>query len=158
MKTWLFALKYLFRTLHMGSFGLIFGNLLYDFLFGQRLYNVGSDLLTPFLFLNIIAGITLMLSGLVNMIILTVENKYNKTIQYEFWKKLLIFKFLVSLSVTPLLEKIISDKEICFKIRTAVFVGLFVISPFLRYFREAFLIPTKAKKDEYEMVAKTNKD
>jgi hypothetical protein len=158
MKLFLFALKYLFRTLHIGSFGLIFGNIIYDYLWGRRLENIPTDLKKPFSVLHIISSIILIISGLVNMIILVVENKYAKTSQYDFWKKLLIFKFLATLSITPLLDLAVSDKDTCFKIRTGVVFGLFIISPFIRYFREGFLVKSTNKAEEYELVSKSNKD
>jgi putative copper export protein len=156
----LFSAKYIFRTLHMGSFGLIFGNLIYDYLFGKRVDTISADFKKPFTSLSIIAGIVLMLSGLVNMIILVIENKYNKNSAYEFWKKSLIAKFFLTLSLTPLLDLVIADKSICFNVRVAIVVALFSISPFLRYFRENFLKSQKKEEkiEEYELIKKNNKD
>ena len=85
----LFA-KYLFRTLHVTSFGILFGSVVMDYLFGPRNFTQNEN---KYKVLYAITGVTLMVSGLINMIILIKENKYVKNFSYSLWKNLLIAKF-----------------------------------------------------------------
>ena len=108
--------------------------------------------------------IVLLVSGLINMILLAKENKYIKNLSYNIWKKLLIAKFILTLALTPILEKIIPSSLInnnfpvdanassnnanaYFKIRLSIVLGLFLISPFLRFFREYNLKPLKGNEN-----------
>ena len=101
-----------------------------------------------------------MASGLVNMILLIKENMYLKDKCYQIWKRLLILKFIMTLSLTPLLEKIFPIKlfvdisadstknnsdisNFYFNFRFYVVLVIFLLSPFLRYFREYKLKPQK---------------
>jgi hypothetical protein len=77
------------------------------------------------------------------MIILVKENNYIKNTYYQVWKKLLIWKFFLSLALTPILNRFIKDDALCFKIRVYIVCGLLAISPFLRFFREYCLTPQK---------------
>jgi hypothetical protein len=158
--TFLFlVIKYIFRTIHMASYAMIFGNIALDFFFGQRSKSLESSEKSKFLLLHIAFSILLVLSGLINMIILIKENKYSKNMAHAIWKYLLITKFFLSLVLTPLLEKFLplnyfsskninaltfeEKSQIFFKIRLGVTLGLFLISPFLRFLREYGMKPTK---------------
>jgi hypothetical protein len=143
MKSVIFYLaKYTFRLLHVTTFGLIFGNLFYDYLYGKRIDTLGDNR-KEYVTMHIISSVVLMVSGLINMIILVKENNYVKNTYYQVWKKLLIWKFMLTFAITPLLERFIKDQALCFKIRVYVVCGLLLISPFLRYFREYCLNPQK---------------
>jgi putative copper export protein len=154
MASKMFITKYVFRTLHMGSFAILAGNFFMDYLFGMRSQNISNEQRKLFKWINIIMGIVLILSGLISMIILIVDNKFMKTFSYEVWKKLLILKFFLTLSLTPLLERFIpliyqtkseTESELVFKIRFFIILLLFFLSPFLRYYRESYLIKTRIK-------------
>jgi len=151
--------KYIFRTIHMGSYAMIFGNMALDFFFGQRSKSLESSEKSKFLLLHIASSILLLLSGLINMIILVVENKYSKNKAYAVWKYLLMTKFFFTLVLTPLLEKFLplnfftsknlnsitfeEKSQIYFKVRFGTTLVLFLISPFLRFLREYSMNPTK---------------
>jgi hypothetical protein len=133
--------KYLFRTLHMASFAFIFGNIFIDNLFGKRLIAAGDE--RTYKLYHISSSVVLIVSGLINMIILIKENKYVKDFSFQIWKKLLVTKFVLSLLLTPLLEKILpiqkftnNSTDVYFKIRLYLILGMFLISPFLRFYRE----------------------
>jgi hypothetical protein len=159
MSSFFLFIKYIFRVFHIGSFALIFGNLFVDYLFEQRSKTISATDRSNYVLLHISSSVLLMISGLVNMIILIYENKYAKNTSYTIWKYLLIFKFFMSLVLTPLLEKIlplnyfteknvntltIEDKSrIYFKVRVGVTLALFLISPLLRFLREYGMKPTK---------------
>ena len=140
-----FFTKYLFRALHMASFGVIFGHMILDQLFGKRILADRKG----FTIFFVSSCVVLMASGLINMLILIKENKFVRNQNYEIWKKLLIFKFFLSFSLTPLLEKLIPIKvdesdssnstNIFFKIRLGLVLLMFLMSPFLRFFREYYL-------------------
>lgn len=145
MKSVIFYIaKYLFRLLHVTTFGLIFGNLFYDYMFGKRIDTL-KDTKSQYVSMHVISSIVLMASGLINMIILIKENKYIKNTSYQVWKKLLIWKFMLSLVITPLLDRFIKDPVLAFKIRVFTVCGLLVLSPFLRYFREYCLTAQKSE-------------
>ena len=152
-----YVTKYLFRVLHIGSFGLIFGNMLMDHLFGKRVLETNQK---GYTLLHVTTCIVLMVSGLVNMILLIKEVRYVKNTSYEIWKKLIIAKFFLSLALTPLLEKVVpssilikqsaSTTEISqayFKLRLSLVLGMFFLSPFLRFFREYNLIKQEGQSD-----------
>lgn len=137
-----FSVKYLFRTLHMGTYALIFGNMAFDYMFGKRTLQDKRQ----YTFIHIISCVVLMLSGLINMIILVKDNQYVKNLSYQTWKYVLMLKFFLTLSLTPLLEKLYTGtSEELFKIRFSLTVLLLLLSPLLRYFRESNLIPGKLK-------------
>lgn len=138
-----FATKYIFRTLHMITFALIYGNACYDIYFGKRFPELKGIALA----LNISSSLILIISGLINMILFIIEKRFEKNSNYLLWKNLLILKFFLSLLLTPLLDKSCNivglDSELVPKIRFALMTFMFLISPFLRFFREYYLVPTK---------------
>lgn len=147
MKTILhFFTKYVFRALHLASFAFILGNLVVDYLFGRRTASMELDLKQAYTKLHIVSSIILIFSGLINMILLVLESKFKKDIHYKVWKQILILKFFASIAMTPVLDKILPasiDKEITGQqIRLVLVTGSFLISPFLRYYREKFLTKT----------------
>lgn len=146
-----YILKYTFRSLHLLSFALIAGNMTYDNFFGKRSSHIEKSLTQKFNMSHVIFSVILMISGLINMIILVKENKYVKNVSYEVWKKLLIFKLILTLALTPVLELILGgNTETNFKTRFYIVTLAFLISPFLRYFRESMLIPSKHGKEQTE--------
>jgi hypothetical protein len=146
-----FVTKYIFRTLHMATYGFIFGNLVFDFLFGRR--NIKITDKNYYKFFHIFSCVVLMVAGVINMIILIKENNYVRNFYYEIWKKSLIFKVFLTLGLTPILEKLTpsyliprSDNALYFlKIRLVIATVLFFLSPFLRYWRESFLTSQKSQ-------------
>jgi uncharacterized membrane protein len=138
-----FSIKYIFRTLHMISFALIFGNACYDIYFGKRFPKLQGATLA----LNIISSLVLIISGLINMILLIVEKKYEKDSSYQLWKRILIGKFFLTLLLTPLLDKSFNllnlDVENVPNVRFSLMTLMFLVSPFLRFYREYYLLPTK---------------
>ena len=145
----MFIIKYVFRSLHLLSFALIFGNVCYDFYFGKRFAKVEGDAKLAI----IASSVILIISGLVNMILLIVEQKYEKTSSYNLWKRLIILKFFLTFSLTPLLEKIFklvgANEESCPNVRLGIMVILFLMSPFLRYYREQNLIPMNLNSSKF---------
>ena len=138
----LHVMKYIFRSLHISTFGLLFGNMLTDYFFNQKMISPMDE--KSYKLLMMFSGIILMGSGLINMILLIVENKYLKNPAYKIWKNLLIIKFFIALTLTPLIEKLpFIEKENISKIRVYVVLGSFLLSPFLRFFRETNLISNK---------------
>ncbi len=147
MKALLFNLiKYIFRSLHISSFALLFGNMLIDNNFGSRIISFQNDKIYKMIMM--FSGIFLIVSGLINMILLIIENKYDKNSEYKLWKNLLIIKFFASLSLTPLIEKILPflTKDQLLSTRVFILIPLFLISPFLRYYREGNLTSNRYKK------------
>ena len=133
----------------MASFAFIFGNLLFDKFLGTRVINT-IDRKSYSLF-YISSCLILMVSGLINMILLIKENKYQKDKWYQIREKILILKFVFTFLLTPVLEKIFpirlfvdisadSNKNnsdvsnFYFNIRFYVVLIIFLLSPFLRFF------------------------
>lgn len=144
MKAMIFNLiKYIFRSLHISAFGLLFGNMCIDHYYGSRIIEFKNE--KSYKITMMLSGIVLIASGLINMIILIAENKYTKNKDYQIWKNLLIFKFFASLSLTPLMEKVFPfmTKDQLLQARVFILIPLFFLSPFLRYFREGRLISNK---------------
>ncbi len=139
-----YGTKYLFRLLHVTTFGLIFGNLFYDYMFGKRIEGLGDNR-SQYVMWHVISSVLLMVSGLINMIILIKENKYIKNNYYNIWKKILIWKFFLTFAITPILDRFVKDTLLAFKIRVFIVCGLLAISPFLRFFREYCLTPQKGE-------------
>jgi uncharacterized membrane protein len=123
----------------MASFAIFFGNYLIDLSFGKR--NITNSVNKKIDIIFHTSSAVLMISGLVNMIILVKENKYLKNSAYKLWKNLIIGKFFLSIMLTPLLEKVvrIDTPGVHWKIRLSIVMSLFLMSPFLRYFREYYL-------------------
>lgn len=135
------------RSLHVLTYAYVFGHVSYDLYFGKRFPSLtGANLAATTSFM-----VVLILSGLTNMILLIFEKKFEKNTQYEIWKKTLIAKLFITIFLTPLLEKIVniftSDEakidDISLKIRFPLMFLLFLISPFLRYFREHYMVTEK---------------
>lgn len=138
-----FLTKYMFRAVHLATFALIFGNITLDYYLDKRSSHLSADLRQTYIKIHIISSVALVVSGLVNMIILVKENKFKKDLAYNVWKSILMFKFFATLTLTPILERAVPNylhkEDDIRKIRLTVVIGLFLVSPFLRYFREKFL-------------------
>ena len=147
MKAMIFnIIKYIFRSLHISAFGILFGNMCIDYYYGSRIIEFKEE--KSYKITMMLSGIILIAAGLINMIILVVDNKYTKNRDYQIWKNLLIFKFFASLGLTPLIEKVFPflNKEQLLQARVYILIPLFFLSPFLRYFREGRLISNKYRK------------
>ena len=147
----IFLLKYIFRLLHIGSYGVFSAILINDILIQDSESRI-SKLMTKKEF--ILLALTLLISGFVNMIILIKENKYKKSKSLTFWKYLLYIKFCLFLLLTPFFDKIIlpliiKDAETSDLTRVkANFKFMFftiglLISSFTRFYREKYLIKEK---------------
>jgi len=159
MKAMIFNIfKYIFRSLHISTFGLLFGNMCIDYLYGSRLVEFKDE--KAYKTTMMVSGIILIVAGLINMIILIVDNKYTKNREYKIWKNLLIFKFFASLSLTPLIDKIFPflTKEQILQTRIYFLIPLFLLSPFLRYYREGNLQSNKYKRTPVVEVESQHKD
>lgn len=138
--------RYTFRTIHMFSFSLLLGNLFFDHFFIRRF---PSEYET-YILVNLFFTVLLVVAGLVNLYIMTSYNKYVKNFHYELWKILIIVKLILSLFLTQITDKMfsillngershrISDVSISFKAYLILILTL--ISVFVRYYRESFLI------------------
>ncbi len=141
-----FPLKLTFRFLHMFSFAIVFGNVCYD-LFVKRRINPSDNQKGLYFGMNILFYVILIVSGLINMLLLIWEKKFNKDFHYEVWKKSLIAKFFLTIFLTPLLETLISlgikDEEkvnnIAIPIKFTIMIIFTLGSSFLRFFREYFM-------------------
>jgi hypothetical protein len=138
--------RYIFRTIHMFSFSLLLGNMFYDHFFIRRF---PSEYET-YIIVNLLFIVLLIVAGLVNFYLLTSTNKYVKNFHYEVWRILIIVKLILSLFLTQITDKIftlilkgershrISDLSISFK--AYLTLTLTLLSVFLRYYRESFLV------------------
>lgn len=144
----LFLIKYLFRLLHIGSYGLFSAVLIGDYVLGGSGNNISSYLTK---FQHIVLGVILGASGLINMIILIKDNKYAKTRSLKVWKYLLYLKFVLFLLLTPLYDKFIAPNYYMqllnlfgnYPPKLVFFIISLVLSPFLRFYRENYLIKCK---------------
>lgn len=147
----IFLLKYIFRLLHIGSYGVFSAILLNDILIQDSESKI-SKLMTKREF--ILLALTLMISGFVNMIILIKENKFKKSKSLTFWKYLLYIKFCLFLLLTPFFERIIlpliiKDSEntdythVKANFKFMFFTIALIISSFTRFYRETYLIKEK---------------
>jgi len=150
-----FIIKYIFRLIHIVSFAFIFGNVSYD-LFISRRVPINSQTSTSlqvekqnkiYFGLTVAFYVLIILSGLINMIILVIEKKFVKDRNYNLWKYLLVIKTFVTIFLTPILDYFIeltTDEESAFtialKIRFSFLLILTLISPFLRFLREYYLL------------------
>ena len=134
------SVKYVFRTLHMMSFAFLFGNYSYDYYFGPR--QVSEDLISSLRKTNISMGIILVISGFINMLVLLKEKNYVKNTAYKVWRRTFEVMFCVSLvCFTPLFDIILKklgneNKEQILKWKIFIMAIIFVLSPFLRFYRE----------------------
>jgi hypothetical protein len=144
-----FGVKYIFRLIHMVSFAFVFGNVSYDLFMAKRTANLEKEdsLRKTYVGLTITFSVLLIISGLINMILLLIEKKFAKDSNYNFWKKSLIAKFLITILLTPILERLISIgvteenqiESIALPVRFAIMLILTLFSPFLRFFREYYM-------------------
>lgn len=142
----MFIMKYIFRFLHMLSFAILFGFTSYD-LFLNTKVNKDEYLISKQKTLNILFFVIVMISGLVNMILLVKEKKYEKDTPYNIWKISLMIKFFLTLLITPILESLISigvqtQTEIdsyAVPIKFTIMLIFILGSPFLRFYREYYL-------------------
>lgn len=128
----------------MATMAFVFGNITYDYYFGRRALGMDLGVKNMHTKVHILSSIILIISGIVNMVILAKESKFVRDMSYKAWKMLLYLKFFLTLALTPLLEKVLipnsmDKEEICFKIRFYMVLGLFLVSPFVRYFREYYM-------------------
>ena len=128
----------------MFSFAILFGFVSYN-LFLKNNYD--EDLLSKQKTLNILFYVIVMISGLVNMILLVKEKKYEKDSQYKVWKVSFIIKLFLTLLITPILESLISigvktQGEIdtyAVPIKFTIMLIFILGCPFLRFYREYYL-------------------
>ena len=131
--------KYFFRLLHVGLYGLLFA-----FLFVEKYFKDSYKKENiPKWFISI--PIVFMIAGFVNMIILIKDNKYVKNGHLTFWKYLLYAKVGLFALLTPLWDKLLAskllglDSETTINMRFLFFILALVISPYSRFYREAYL-------------------
>lgn len=140
-----FVIKFIFRFLHLLSVIFIFGDASYTLFFGKR-----DELsIKNYKSLTIISSFTLILAGLGNMITMIYEKDYIKDNSYKKWKLSLYFKFILSLLLSPILNRLVDNKNIDFY-RFLLMLIAFIISVFIRYYREYYM------KVETEIVNKIN--
>ena len=128
----------------MFSFAILFGFVSF-ILFLKNNYD--EDLLSKQKTLNILFYVIVMISGLVNMILLVKEKKYEKDSQYKVWKVSFIIKLFLTLLITPILESLISigvktQGEIdtyAVPIKFTIMLIFILGCPFLRFYREYYL-------------------
>jgi hypothetical protein len=144
--------KYIFRTLHLGTFAFLFGNLICDWIFGKRSDAFSGETTRMYALLHAGSGLILMISGLINMIILIKEGRYKKDFYSRIWRYLLYAKFALTLTLTPILDAVVPNSEnkgrVTMTIRLVAASVAFLVSPFMRYFREGYL--TKSEDDEVD--------
>ncbi len=144
------AIKYIFRLFHIGSYGIFSAFLLGDYMIPDG--NVKLSKLVSGGF-HALLGIILLASGLINMIILIIENKYVKDGNTKIWKYLLYAKVSLLLFLTPLYDKIVapffgvnSEKDLI-NAKLLFFTLALLLSPFTRYFREKYLVKHVEESD-----------
>lgn len=129
-----FILKYVFRLIHVGLYGVLFATSILE------LSNVEFKPPKGFVFVPIIFGI----AGVINMIILYKDNNYAKNSEYNKWKYMVYFKILLLGLMTPLLDKFLSafsyDKAQIATARFGIFLLALIISPYTRFYREKYCI------------------
>ena len=139
------GVKYLFRTIHMLSFAYLFGNFSYDYFFGFRSNTLSEELLPKLKRTNIIIGVLLILTGLINMIILLKEKNYVRDSAYYLWRRTFEVMFCISLVIfTPLFDMLcgkfgVDDREVLFKWKLIMMTVIFLLSPALRFYRETYM-------------------
>eukprot|EP00743_Colponemidia_sp_Colp-15_P008031 GILK01008700.1.p1 GENE.GILK01008700.1~~GILK01008700.1.p1 ORF type:complete len:147 (+),score=13.85 GILK01008700.1:42-482(+) len=125
------ALRFVFRVLHMSTVILWGGQVIADFFSGPIVYSHPTSLLFG------VSGVVLILSGLVNLILL--KPKATMGSKHVLWSTLIKFKFLLSLALTPLLDRIlflVNKKELKVMVQFGCVVVSILISCYMRYFRE----------------------
>lgn len=156
-----FIIKYIFRLIHIISFSFIFGNVAYDLFISRRL---ALDSAAPtdkelkkmndiYFGLTCTCYILIIVSGLINMILLVDEKKYIKDNNHSLWKYLLIAKTFTTILLSPILDFFIGlstkNENYSFQIalitRFICLLLLTLLSPFLRFFREYYMMPAVAK-------------
>ncbi len=150
----IFVLKYSFRVVHMFSYAMVFGNVSYDLFMGRRAQPESSDE-NLYFYLMLAFYVLIIISGIANMVLLIIENKYIKDFNYELWKKSLVVKFLLTIFMTPALEGLIAlgidDRDrvnrIADPIKFSIMLVFVLGSSFLRYFREKKLIVEEVYED-----------
>ena len=130
----------------MFSFSLLLGNLFYDHFFVKRF----PPEYEKYIIVNLLFVIFLIVAGLVNYFILIQTNKYVKNFHYEIWKILIIVKMILSLLLSEITEKILSlilikekshmINELSLSFKAYLVLTLTLLSVFLRYYRESFLV------------------
>lgn len=139
--------RYVFRCLHLLGFSMIFGNLFHDSLFLPRFPEEN----TKYFQINLIFQICLIVSGFINFLLIIYSNKYKKNFHYELWKIFIFVKLILAVLITPIfeicLELIFKENKLLINtkaLRLYVYLGIILLSIFLRYYREQFLfIETK---------------
>lgn len=149
-------IKYLSRLIHISIYGFyssLMINELWLIIFKNFDKNNSLVNFIPKKY-NILLGILITISGILNIIILCKENKYLKNKEFKFWKLMLYFKFFCFLMLTPLLDKLILPKHnndtsnmlnnnISIYTRFLFFVMIILISPYIRFYREKYLVKHK---------------
>lgn len=135
-------IKYFFRLVHITSESLYFAIILGDYALKERVSTQISKAN------HILLGLAFLLSGLINMIILIVDNKYKKDKNTTIWKYLLFIKIGLFLFLTPLFDKFlgpligITEQSTHNSIKlTLILLGI-LVSCFTKNFRETYLIKT----------------
>lgn len=149
------AIKYVFRLLHIGSYGVFSAFLLGDYLTPEGSQRLSKSVSSGF---HALLGIILLASGLINMIILIIENKFKKDSNMSVWKYLLYAKVGLFLLLTPLYDKFIApffgiNSEVdLIKAKLIFFTLALLLSPFTRFFREKYLIKQVELENDSNLV------
>lgn len=143
-------LKYIFRLIHIASFGFYSAIFISEFVINDENKDFRLSTAIPKK-LHIIFGLLLSISGLINMIILIKDNKYQKDQFLTKWKYLLYFKFCLFILLTPFFDNIVLPlipvlkdyKEQKMKIKCIFFLLGLLVSPYTRFYRESKLTKSK---------------
>ncbi len=136
----LFIIKYIIKTIHILSFGLMVGNVSYDIYFGKKL-----DKHPEFKVFAIVFNLLLIFSGLFTYLIIVYENKYQNSTQYNIYRGITLIKLIITTLITIMVQYYSSLATLIF----ALYTISFLISPFLRFYRE-HLVPTE-KNEKYHI-------
>ncbi|CAD8158165.1 unnamed protein product [Paramecium octaurelia] len=139
----LFWSKYIFRVFHISTVTILSGNIIWKYLFTSQ----NED---PSKLIQWILSFIMITSGFINTILLDPNNKMKQ--QSKQWIGMMHTKLVLSIIVmTPIFNQIVDD-HLALEIRFVFIVFWILISPFLRFYREAWSEHHRGQPTQLQMV------
>eukprot|EP01017_Pseudomicrothorax_dubius_P024033 TRINITY_DN2557_c0_g1_i2.p1 TRINITY_DN2557_c0_g1~~TRINITY_DN2557_c0_g1_i2.p1 ORF type:complete len:180 (+),score=41.33 TRINITY_DN2557_c0_g1_i2:61-540(+) len=149
------VIKYLGRLFHIAPVMFVSGKIICDYLLSPT-YGSYSTGLSVFFALN---GILLIISGFANIYILKAKEKLRN--RFGVWVGLTHLKLLISLIFFTPIAKFVGSKleaeSTVLAIQFYIIVVFFIISPFLRFYRERYSVNLPARNLQKTLVTNIEK-
>ena len=145
----LYSVKLASRATHLLSMSIFFSTTMHDYLSGVETRDEVTEVSR---YIRKWAGILIIFTGLINLFLIWKEKPYVRNKATSVWKYSLMLKLLVTIGLSPILEKIVGFFQEDYSyglVQTIRFYSCVIIvtlTSALRFYREKHFVTEEAKK------------